>query len=100
LLLLGERIALLGRGEAALRRQAEPFQRNVLCRLLDAPFDVVLRLEPSTLRGNKPKHDNLLVAVEIAQRVETAGAIAVEFEKISVDVDLAEQFFGDDLIAA
>jgi hypothetical protein len=73
-----------------LRRQAKPFQRNVLRRLVDATLDVVLRLEPAALRGDKPEHDDLVVAPEMAQHVETAGALSVEFEEIAVDVDIAE----------
>ena len=41
LLVLGEHIALLGRGETALRRQAELIERDILGRLVDPLLDVV-----------------------------------------------------------
>src|SRR6185312_8929231 len=42
LLFLGERVALLSRGKAALRRQAELVECDELGRLVDAALDVVL----------------------------------------------------------
>ena len=42
LLVLGQHVALLGRGEAALRRQAKLIERDVFGRLVDAALDVVL----------------------------------------------------------
>src|SRR4051794_19361303 len=41
LLLLGQDIAFLGRGEAALRRQRELVERDVFGRLVDPPLDRV-----------------------------------------------------------
>jgi hypothetical protein len=43
LLVLGQHIAFLGRGKAALRRQAELIERHIFRRLLDAAFDLVAR---------------------------------------------------------
>ena len=71
LLVLGQRVAFLGRGEAALRRQAELIERNVFRGLLDAALDgrpcspaapVLVVTRPSTtwrsfgtsLSGSKP----------------------------------------------
>src|SRR6516164_1454420 len=53
LLLLGQDVAFLGRGEAALRRQAELFGRSEFARFLDAAFDVVLLLERAALGGDE-----------------------------------------------
>src|SRR5687768_16189394 len=46
LLVLGEDIAFLGRGEAALRRQAELLQRYEFRGLVDAALELVLGLQP------------------------------------------------------
>src|SRR5688572_8728954 len=45
LLVLGQNVALLGRGEAALRAQGELVEVGVFRGLLDAALDVVLLLE-------------------------------------------------------
>src|SRR6185312_557608 len=62
LVLLGEDVALDGRGEAALAREAELLERRVARRLLDAALEVVLRLELAALRRHQAEHD-LLVAL-------------------------------------
>src|SRR5262249_20625249 len=41
LLFLGEKISLLGGSEAALRRQTQLLQRNILCVCLDTPLESV-----------------------------------------------------------
>src|ERR1051326_5240783 len=53
LLVLGQDIALLGRGKAALRREAELVEIGIFRRLLDPPFDVVLLLQRAALRGDE-----------------------------------------------
>src|SRR5262245_12378006 len=59
LLLLGEDIAFLGRGEAALRREAELVERDELRRLLDATLELVFRLEAAALGGDEAEHHHL-----------------------------------------
>ena len=44
---LGQDIAFLGGGEAALRRQAKLIEGDELGRLLDAALDLVLGFQPS-----------------------------------------------------
>src|SRR5262245_50837056 len=99
LLLLGEDIAFLGRGEAALRREAELVERDELRRLLDAAFELVLRLKAAALGGDEAEHHHLAPGHE-AQRLEAAGARAVVFHEIGVDGDLVEQDLGHRLVAA
>src|SRR5258708_17293208 len=99
LLVLGQDIALLGGGEAALRREAELVEVDEPCRLVDASLEVVLGFERPALRSDEPEHHHLALGHE-AQRREAAGAVAVAFHEISVDVDLVEQDFSDRLIAA
>src|SRR3569623_1160063 len=53
LLVLGERVALLGRGKAALRRQRQLLERRELRRLVDPALVRVLGLELPGLGGNQ-----------------------------------------------
>ena len=48
--------------------------------------------------GDQAEHRDLALGQE-AQRLEAAGALAVVFEEIAVDVDRVEQEFGDRLVA-
>src|SRR6187431_3203391 len=100
LLVLGEDIAFLGRGEAALRRQAELLERSELRRFLDALLDVALVLERAALGGYQAEHDLLVTLGQEAQRLEAAGALGVVFQEIAVVIDLSEQGFCHGLIAA
>jgi hypothetical protein len=50
LLVLGQDVALLGRGEAALRRQRELIERREFRGLVEPPLDVVLLLQRAALR--------------------------------------------------
>src|SRR4029450_3438673 len=59
-LLLGQDIAFLGRGEAALRRQAELLERSEFARFLDAALDGVLLLERAALGGDGAQTNALL----------------------------------------
>src|SRR4051794_26499879 len=88
LFVLGQDIAFLGRGEAALRGEAQLIDVDILRRLVDAPLDVVLLFQRTTLRGDEAEHDLLLALGHEARRLETTGAIGVVFQKIAVDIDL------------
>src|SRR5262249_7607465 len=74
LLLLSQDIAFLGRGEAALRREAELLERSEFARFLDAPFDGVLVLERAALGGDETQHHDLVAFWQEAHRLEAAGA--------------------------
>ena len=86
--LLGQHVAFLGRGKAALRREAELVERDELRRLLDALLDVVLLLQRSGFRGHEAEHDLLVALRHEAQRLEAAGPLGVVFEEIAVVVHL------------
>ena len=86
LLVLGEDIALFGRGEAALRAEAQLLERRIFGGLLDPAQNFVASLERSGLRCDEAEHDGLALRQE-AQRFEPAGPVAVPFEEIAVDVD-------------
>src|SRR4051794_10433889 len=73
LLLFGKDIALLGGGEAALRRQRELPQWREFRRLLDAALDVILVLQRAALGRDQPQHHDLLAFGQKPQRLETAG---------------------------
>ena len=100
LLLLGKDVALLGRGKAALRREAELLQRSELGRLVDAALDVVLLLQRAALGGDEAEHHDLVALRQEAQRLEAAGAVGVVFEEIAVVVHLAQQRLRHRLVAA
>ena len=96
---LGEDVALFGRGEAALRAEAQLVERRIFGGLLDAAQNVVAPLQRSGLRGDEAEHDDLALRQE-AQRFEAAGPVAVPFKEIAVDVDAVEHQVGDRLVAA
>ncbi len=99
MLALGQRIAFLGRGEAALRREAKLLDRREFRGFFDpsknsirdssSPVLVVMR--PSTAflplgrkrSGSKPP-----------------SAVIVIFEEIAVDVEIIEKRIGNRLVAA
>src|SRR4029077_8316996 len=64
LLVLGQDIALLGGGEAALRREAELIEVDVPCGLVDAALELVLGFERPALRSDEPEHDHLALGHE------------------------------------
>src|ERR1700761_466614 len=100
LLVLGQNVALFGRGEAALRRQAELVERDVLGRLVDAALDDVLAFELAGLGGDQPEYQLFVPFRKKPQRLEAAGALAIVFEEIAVESGMAEQMFGDEFVAA
>src|SRR5436190_18114399 len=82
LLILGEQIALLGGGKAALAGDAELLERGVFHRLLDAALEIVLALELAALGGDDTEHDELALG-QHAQRLEAAGAGIVVFHEVA-----------------
>src|SRR5215212_8606184 len=66
LLFLGQDVAFLGRGEAALRRHRELLERREFCGLHQPPLDVFLFLELTELRGDDADHDHLVALRQIA----------------------------------
>src|SRR5258707_2608956 len=80
LLLLGQNVAFLGRGEAALRAQRQLLQRRELRRLADAALDRILALQPAALRPDDADHDDLVALRQEPQRLVTACALGVVFQ--------------------
>src|SRR5262249_41679737 len=99
-LLLGEDIAFLRRGEAALRRQAELLERRKFARFVDAAFDVVLLLQRAALGRDETQHHDLVALGQEAQRLESAGALGIVFEEVTVVVHLAQERLRHRLVAA
>src|ERR1700716_2695718 len=99
LLVLHQDVALLGGGEAALRREAELVEVDEPRGLVDAALELVVGFERPALRGDEPELDHLALGHE-TQRREATGAVAVVFHEIGVDVDLVEQDFSHRLVAA
>src|SRR3954465_6198458 len=99
LLVLGQRVALDGRGEAALAREAELLDIDVAAGLLDAALEVVLALEVAAL-GRHQAEDDLLARGHEAQRLEAPRAGVVVLEEEAVDGEVVEQRLGDVVVAA
>src|SRR5262249_28445270 len=77
LLVFGQNVAFCGRGEAALRRQAELIERDELRGFFDALRDVRARLEAARLRRYQAEHHDLVPLRQEPQRFEAAGAVGV-----------------------
>src|SRR5262245_22501959 len=80
LLVLGQDIAFLGGGKAALRRETELLERSKFARFVDTAFYVVLLLERAALGGDETEHHDLVAFGQETQRFEAAGALGVVFE--------------------
>src|SRR5258707_335938 len=89
LLVHGECVALHRRRKTALRTQAELLERNESRRFVDPPLECVLALDRAALGSHQPQHHHLALGHE-PQRLETARALVVVFEKETVDVQPAE----------
>src|SRR5581483_8387780 len=94
-----ESIAFHGRREAALGRQAELIDVDVLSRLLDAALDRILLLELAALGRDETEHD-LLALGKKAQRSEPARALVVPLHEEAVDLQLVEERLGDEVVAS
>src|SRR4051812_41770959 len=99
LLVLGERIAFLGGGETALRRERELFDVDELRRFLDPAQQHVAAFELAALGGDEAEHHGLALRHE-TQRLEAAGALAVVFHEIAVHPDGIEQHLRHRLVTA
>src|SRR3984957_1534879 len=99
LFLFGESIPFLGRGEAALRRQAKLLDIGELGGFLDAPLDRILGFQGAGLGRHQAEHHEAIL-FQALERLETAGAVGVVFHEIAVHLDLVEQDFLLGLVAA
>src|SRR3954465_2160018 len=99
LLVLGQGIALLGRGKAALAGDTELIEGRIFRRLVDAALELVLAFEPAALGGHDAEHHGLALG-QHAQGLEAAGALVVILHEVAVHVDLVEQDFLHRLVAA
>src|SRR5476651_2727572 len=86
LLVLGQNVAFLGGSEAALWRQTKLVEIDELGGLIDEALELVLGFKPPAFRGDEPEHHGLALGDE-AQRLESAGAVAVVFQEITVHID-------------
>src|SRR5436190_11920975 len=80
LLVFRQQISLQGRGEAALRRQAELVEIHVFRGGIDAALEVVLALQLPALAGDEAQHDHLALRHE-PQWLERPGARVVVFQE-------------------
>src|SRR5438045_5225772 len=74
LLVPGQRVAVDGGGEAALRAEAELLERHVFRCLLDPALELVLAFERGALAGDEAQDHSLVPPRHKAQRREPARA--------------------------
>ena len=98
LVLIGDKIAFLGGSEAALRAERQLLERHIFGSLTDTRDNVFLLFQSGILGGYQTQNDLLLA--DVAQRLETAGTVAVVLEEEAVHVAVAEQDLRYRLIAA
>src|SRR3984893_271024 len=91
----GQRVAVDGRGEAALRAEAELLERHVFRRLVDPALQSVLAFERGALAGDEAQDYPLIALGHKAQRLEPAGARIVVFQEEAIDTEFAKHGFGD-----
>src|SRR6266436_4110875 len=96
----GQRVAVDGRREAALRAEAELLQRYVFCRLVDPALQLVLAFERGALASDEAEDHPFVPARHEAQWLEPTRAGVVVFQEEAVDSELAEQGLGDMVVAA
>ena len=90
LFVLGQLVANLAAGKAALGRQVQVLERHILCGLLDTFDDNVLVLKLSRLGGHQAQHD-LLAGSNVLKRLKATGAWRIELKVERVDVLMCEQ---------
>lgn len=93
--------------KSTLRAHSNPLQRLLLSltRSLSDPIrsaqnsllHLLLILQLRQLCANHT-NDNVLVGGEVLERLEASGALSVVLEVESVDVEVAEEFLGDDVV--
>ena len=91
MLLLGHDVAFFGRREAALRRQAQAFERYIFGSFLNASFDGFLVLKFGEFARDQAEYNRLIF--DEAQRFKTAGAFRVVFQEETVDAAVAEEIW-------
>src|SRR6195256_6866555 len=79
LLVFRQHVALLRRGEAALRRETKLLERREFPGLIDAALDRVLLLQRARLGGDEPEHHDLVAFGQMSQRLPAAGAPPLVF---------------------
>src|SRR3989449_6750936 len=98
LVILAQAVPHLAACEAALRRQAQVFQRHVFGSGIDPLFQKILLFQHRRLGGNQAQ-DHLLSFRHETQRLEAAGAPGVVLEKEAVHLRLAEHRLGHRVVA-
>src|SRR5215468_2421140 len=96
---VGQHIALLCRSKTALRRQTELIECNIFGGLFDPLFHFSARLEAPGLRCDETEYDQLFAFRQETKWLETASAIGIVFEKISIVIAFPEQVLSNRLVA-
>src|SRR3984957_7001492 len=96
---LGQYIAFLGRGEAALRRETKLVEFGELGCFRDAALERVFGFERAGLGRDQAEHRKAAL-LQALERLEPAGAFGVVFHEIAVHLDAVEQHFLHGVVAA
>ena len=99
LLVLGELVAALAGGKAALGREAEVLKRHVLGGLVDALNEELLILKTRLLAGHKAEHDFLALG-NVRKWLEAAGSRGIKLQVEGIDVLVGKQVGRNGLVAA
>src|SRR3970282_2456640 len=86
LIVHGDLVAVVRARKARVRAQAQVCERHEFRRGFDAALEIVLFFERGKLRADQPQ-DYLLPLGDVAQRLETAGAIRVVLEEKPVPAE-------------
>ena len=100
LLVLGQHVAFLGRGEAALRRQASWSSATYFVASSMRRLIVVLLLQRPALRGDQAEHHAACCPWARSATARSRRRDRCRIRGNSRRVDLAEQLLGDGLVAA
>src|SRR5579862_2901593 len=98
-LVLGQDIAFLGRGEAALRRQTKLIEVGEFAGFVDAAFDRVLGFQRAGLCRHQAKHRDTAL-LQAFERLEAPSARGIVFHEIAVHFDAVEQDLLHRIVAA
>ena len=84
LLIFSQEVSFLGRGKAALRRQAELIEADVFGGGLDAAFKLILGFQIPALRGHQAQHHGLVLGTSRSGSNEPARSVSYSMKYASM----------------
>src|SRR5262245_7756769 len=99
LLIRRDPVALVRRGEAALRAERESIERHVARGLCNPALEALRGFKRRALRADEAQNDHAIVG-HVSQRLERAGALVVVLEQEPLEARAAEDLRGDPVVPA